>query len=87
MVNVKDLLSLEYYKKTSFTGSDRAMRYKIEKFEEEDNKYLKVWHWRGPFAFNSTDDDKKTTELFPFESESIEKIAEYLNEVTKTYNS
>ncbi|MCR5273288.1 MAG: hypothetical protein K6E13_09970 [Lachnospiraceae bacterium] len=86
MINVKDILSLEYYKKTSFTGSDLAMRFKIEKYEEDDSKYLKVWHWKGPYAFDSTPDDQKTTSLFPFETESLDKITDYLNESSKSYN-
>ncbi len=85
MINEKDILSLEYYKKTSFTGSDLTMRFKIEKTETEDEKFLTVWHWRGPFAFNTTKEEKVSTN-FPFESESLGKITDYLNEASKLYN-
>ena len=96
MIKVTDILSLEYYKKTSFTGSDGEMRYKIEKHEVEvetpeseepkKEKYLIVYTWPGPYAFFQTDDSLKQSQLFPFAAESLEPITDYLNSKISEYN-
>jgi len=96
MIKVTDILSLEYYKKTSFTGSDGEMRYKIEKNEVEEPdaetgeaikvKYLLVYTWPGPYAFFQTDDSLKQTAQFPFTNEGLEQVTEYLNSKISEYN-
>jgi len=96
MIKVTDILSLEYYKKTSFTGSDGEMRYKIEKqeVETEDSqtgeakkeKYLVAYTWPGPYAFFQTDDSLKLSKQFPFTNEGLTQVTEYLNSKISEYN-
>ncbi len=42
MIRREDILSLEYLKKTEFTGSHRGLRYRLESKEYEGEKKLLV---------------------------------------------
>ncbi len=79
MVERNRLLSLSYYEKTSFTGSDHDLRYRIEKKESDDQKELIVTAWKGKFAFDHTPDDKKNTHTAPFSEEGLSDIVDWLN--------
>ncbi len=87
----KDLLSLEFYKKSPFTGSVGNLCYRIEKAEieisdsEEKQKKLLATIWPGPFAFANTDDDKKTSEYFAFSEDGLCDIADWINANANIY--
>lgn len=80
----KDLLSLNFYKKSPFTGSEKGIRYKIEKSEEEK---LVAWIWPEPFAFNETEDALKTSRTFEFSENGLEEITSWINEVSRNHQS
>ena len=40
MIVRDDILSMEYLKKTEFTGCHQGMRYRLEKVEQEEQKFL-----------------------------------------------
>lgn len=84
MVNRKDLLALNFYKKTCFFGSLKKMHYKIEMAtvtnEEEENKIFKVTYWPGPYILSKTPDNLKQYAEFPFSEEGLQSVADFLNE-------
>ena len=80
MIQRKDLLAFDFYKKEKFTGSLCGMRYRIEKTTEQDTEQLLVWTWPGPYGFAATKEEKEE-KRFPFAEESLEEIADYLNRV------
>lgn len=85
MTNRKDLLSLGFYKKSCYTGSDGEMRYRIEKTTENDEDQLLVTVWRGPYAFATTTEEK-TTHLLPFSDAGIDEAVVWLNSMSPSFN-
>lgn len=83
MINKKDLLSIPYYKKTSYTGSIGNMRYKIERNPENADKFI-IYIWKGPLAFDTTNEEKLTHEE-EFSDEGIQSIADFLNSESIKY--
>lgn len=81
MISPQDLLSFAFYKKEKFTGSFRGMRYLIQKASENDSDIFEIFTWPGPYNFASTEDSKKIRKTFPFEADSLEGIAAYLNHI------
>lgn len=90
MLNAKQLLSLEFYKKSPcFTGSLGTLCYKVAKITEtitdESGKEktniigLRLTYWQGPFNYDNTPDDAKTSADFDFTNEGLEAIAEVIN--------
>jgi hypothetical protein len=83
MIERKDILSLNFYKKEKFNGSYRGMRYRIEKStddSEDKNDIFKVSAWPGPYIYSVTPDEKKTAASFPFSEEGLQQITDWLNE-------
>lgn len=82
MIERKDLLAFNFYKKEKFTGSYQGMRYLIQKVEDEQEQSIfSVYTWPGPYNFAATDVESKTEKRFPFEEASLQEIADYLNSV------
>ena len=52
MIQRDDILSMEYLKKTEFTGCHQGMRYRLEQTEDpEGGKKLLVTVGRSPLTF------------------------------------
>lgn len=79
MIERKELLAFEFYRKKPFKGSDRGMRYMISK--EEDR--LKAYAWPEPFSFEVTSEEKKIFRLFDFSEEGLTEAMDWLNSVQK----
>lgn len=82
----KDLLALTFYEREHFSGSDRGIRYRIEKFIEElpedsekPKPQLKVTIWPEPFSFENTDEEHKKSALFPFSEEGLHEVTDFIN--------
>lgn len=81
MVRRRELLALNFYKKSPFFGSIKNMNYKIERMNiEDEGDYFKVTYWPGPYNFAKTSDTLKQTAIFPFSEEGICSVADFLNE-------
>ena len=79
MIDLTGCVSIPYFKKTVFTGSDGKMRYLLGKAEENEETVLKAWYWEGPYASMYVPEEKKTAAVFPFSEEGIrenEKLTE-----------
>lgn len=85
MVIRKDLLSMGYYKLTKFKGSDRDMRFVIEKNHiEEEGKdpvdTMKCTRWFGPLSYEKTDPAIMEIHEEEFSEAGLDKICDWLNE-------
>lgn len=80
MIRREDILSLEYLKKTAFTGSHRGLRYRLESTEKEGEKKLLVTVWREPFNFVTTPDEQKQHEVFVFSEDGILDAVAWMND-------
>ncbi|MBO5229131.1 MAG: hypothetical protein J6B39_09075 [Lachnospiraceae bacterium] len=79
MIKREDLLALDYYKKAKFTGSHKGMRYRVESVGEKPDLKLKATVWPEPLSYDTTADDKKTSEEFEFSKDGLVKVTEWLN--------
>ena len=83
MLDKKDLLSIPYYKKTSYTGSIGDMRYKIQRNPENEDKFI-IYVWKGPMAFDTTKEKIITFEE-EFSDAGIQAITDLLNAESAKY--
>lgn len=67
MIDLTGCVSIPYFKKTVFTGSDGKMRYLLGKAEENEETVLKAWYWEGPYASMYVPEEKKTAAVFRFQ--------------------
>ncbi len=81
MIDRSDILSIEFLKKSEYTGSYRGMRYRIEKTEsEEEGKRLLATVWPEPYNYFNTAEEKKIRAYFSFDEDGIVKIVEWMSE-------
>lgn len=80
MIQREDILSMEYLKKTEFTGCHRGMRYRLEGISGEDGKKLKVTVWPEPFNFFKTPEEKKQSAEFAFAEDGVVEAVAWMNE-------
>ena len=70
MLTSDEVLNLNYYKKTSYTGWINGMRFLIRReAPEEGDAFFHAWVWPGPLIFSLTDDSLKTDFTAPFTNE------------------
>ena len=79
MIQREDILSMEYLKKTEYTGSHQGMRYRLESVSVEEGKMLKVTVWPEPFNFFTTPEDEKQSQLFDFNEDGIVDAIGWMN--------
>jgi len=80
MIQRKDLLALDFYKKAKFTGSHKGMRYRVESVGEKPDLRLKATIWPEPLNYDNTPDEKKVFEEFEYSNDGLVKIAEWMND-------
>lgn len=84
MIERKDLLALNFYKKSPFFGSLKNMHYKIERIavgeNDEESFAFKVTYWPGPYILAKTADTLKQEAQFPFSEEGLCQAVDFLNE-------
>lgn len=81
MIQRNDILSIEYLKKTEFTGSHQGMRYRLEGMDGgESGKKLLCTVWPEPFSFSKTPEEEKEKAEFPFGEDGIEEAVSWMNE-------
>ncbi len=79
MIQREDILSMEYLKKTEYTGCHQGMRYRLEKMENDEGKKLLVTVWPEPFNFASTPEEQKTRETFSFDEDGVVDAIAWMN--------
>ena len=81
MIQRDDILSMEYLKKTEFTGCHQGMRYRLEGIAADGAKKLRCTVWPEPFAFFKTPEEKKETAEFPFGEDGVAEAICWMNEM------
>ncbi len=80
MILRDDILSMEYLKKTEFTGCHRGMRYRLEgRTGEDGGKTLLCTIWPEPFDFIKTPTEEKETAEFAFEEDGVISAVDWMN--------
>ena len=81
MIRRDDILSMEYLKKTEFTGCHQGMRYRLEGIKgSDDTKRLKVTVWPEPYNFFSTPQEEKESEEFSFDEDGDVDAVAWMND-------
>ena len=70
---------MNFYKKEKFTGSYRGMRYLIRKDSVPEEDIFSATVWRGPYNYDTTPEEEKTTCRFPFTPEGKQQVVDWLN--------
>ncbi len=80
MIKRDDILSMEYLKKTEFTGCHQGMRYRLEGVEVEgEEKKLRCTVWPEPFNFITTPDENKERAEFSFDEDGVTDAVAWMN--------
>ena len=82
MIERNSLYHVPYYSKAAFTGSYLGMHYKLQKIKgsESSEDSLCATVWPGPFCFDATPEEQKTSASFEFSNEGISAACDWLNE-------
>ena len=81
MLTYDEVLNLNYYKKTTYTGWMKPLRFliKMEKPDEGDPVFH-AWVWPGPYIFDLTKEELKLDRTAPFTEEGKKEIVDWINE-------
>ena len=80
MILREDILSMEFLKKSEYTGCHQGMRYRLEGVSTEEGKQLKATVWPEPFNYFKTPEEKKQSRLFDFAEEGVVDAIAWMNE-------
>ena len=81
MIRREDILSMEYLKKTEYTGCHQGMRYRLEKAQnDQGEEKLKVTVWPEPFNFFCTAQELKTSAFFDFSEDGVTDTVAWMND-------
>ena len=84
MLTSDEVLNLNYYKKTSYTGWINGMRFLIRReAPEEGDAFFHAWVWPGSLIFSLTDDSLKTDFTAPFTHEGKQQVVDCINQTQK----
>lgn len=90
MITTEDVLNMNFYKKETFTGSYKGMKYRLKKHTEEipsenpdapaETRTVFLCHiWPGPYNFETTADNEKVSATFPFTAEGKQAAVDWMN--------
>ena len=80
MIERKDILSMEFLKKSEFTGSHQGMRYRLEGVSLDGGKKLRVTVWPEPFNYFKTPEEEKEREDFSFDEDGVVDAVAWMND-------
>ena len=80
MIQREDILSMEYLKKTEFTGCHQGMRYRLEGVSIEDEKKLQCTVWPEPFNYFMTPESEKESKVFDFNEDGVVDAVAWMND-------
>lgn len=81
MIKREDILSMEYLKKSEYTGCHQGMRYRLEgALDQEGEKKLKATVWPEPFNYWKTASSLKTSAFFDFSEDGVMDAIGWMND-------
>lgn len=80
MIKRDDILSMEFLKKTEFTGSCQGMRYRLEGVSREEGKRLLATVWPEPYNYVTTPEEKKQRAEFSFDEDGVTDAVAWMND-------
>jgi len=81
MIQRDDILSMEYLKKTEYTGCHQGMRYRLEGVSGQDGeKQLKCTVWPEPFNYFKTPEEQKESSFFTFDEDGVTDAVSWMND-------
>ena len=80
MIRREDILSMEYLKKTEYTGCHQGMRYRLEGKAAEEGKVLCCTVWPEPFNYFKTPEEEKERAEFSFDEDGIVDAISWMND-------
>lgn len=72
------LYPISYYEKSIYKGSYRGVNFYLQK-SGEDEPVLLATVWKGPFAFERTEEEKYSEE-FPYSEEGVAAADKWIEE-------
>jgi hypothetical protein len=86
MLTYEEVLNLNYYKKTSYSGWMKPLRFLIKmETTEEGNSIFHAWVWPGPYIFSLANDTEKIDFIAPFSEEGKKQVVDWINQQYETY--
>lgn len=80
MIERADILSMEFLKKSEFTGGYKGMRYRVEKVVVDEENQLQATIWPEPFNFFTTPAEQKQSALFTFDEDGVVDAIAWMND-------
>ena len=80
MIKREDILSMEYLKKTEYTGCHQGMRYRLEGVAGKEGKKLRCTVWPEPFNFFKTPAEEKEVQEFTFDEDGVVDAVAWMND-------
>lgn len=82
MLELRDLMPINFLKKENFTGSHKGMRFRMEKLEieGEEKPRLGVTIWPEPYGYDATPEEEKEKIVLDFDADGIARGMDWLNE-------
>lgn len=71
---------LAHYKKGTYSGGHRGMRYFLESVDKEEERFLKLSIWPEPYRREATAQEEIVEKEFAFTEEGLQQAEEYLNQ-------
>lgn len=80
MINREDILSMEFLKKSEYSGCCQGMRYRLEGIMHDGEKVLKTTIWPEPFNYIRTPEEQKTSQMFEFSEDGVNDAVVWMND-------
>lgn len=81
MISRDDILSMEFLKKSEYTGCHQGMRYRLEGVAlDAGDKKLCCTVWPEPFNFFTTPAEQKESAEFSFDEDGVRDAVAWMND-------
>ena len=81
MIDLKGMISINLLKKEAFTGSEGKLRFRLHKEKTEEKDVIRASYWMGPYCWEMTEEDEKTSRDFEFTTDGIWEAVNWLNNI------
>ena len=86
MLTYNEVLNLNYYKKSAYTGWINPVRFLIRMEQPENaDPIFHAFVWPGPYIFSLTDDKDKIDFTAPFSEDGKKQVVDWINEQYENY--